>query len=67
MIDIRLIRIIVCVPIGLYLISIGIKSEIFGILTTAMGLLIIIYGFSPRLAKSIINAIVRIATAPFKG
>lgn len=66
MIKTSLIRIMVCVLIGFYLISIGIENEIFGILTTAMGLLIVIYGFSPRLAKNIINAIVKIATAPFK-
>jgi len=66
MIDIRLIRIIACVLIGYQLISFGFRNEVFGIPMVGMGLLIIIYGFSPRLAKSVINAIVKIATAPFK-
>jgi hypothetical protein len=61
-----LIRILVCVAISLSLISFGSRDPVFGILHIGIGVLVLIYGFSPGMAKSIISAIVKIVTAPFK-
>jgi hypothetical protein len=37
-----------------------------GILVIGFGVLVVIYGFSPEAAESIVDAIVEIATAQFK-
>jgi len=59
------VRILVCVILGTLLIILGAETSIFGILIIGLGVLMVIYGFSPETAKSIINAVVKIATAPF--
>jgi len=63
--DTSLIRIFVCVILGTLLIILGAKAGIFGILTIGLGVLVVMYGFSPETAKSIVNAVVKIVTAPF--
>jgi len=63
-----MIRVIVCVIIGVVVISQGINllhsdsfvNQVLAIPILGMGLLVVIYGFSPRLGKKIIDAIVDI-------
>jgi hypothetical protein len=64
--DTSLVRILVCVILGTSLIILGAENGILGILMDGLGVLVVIYGFSPEAAKSIVNAVVEIATAPFK-
>ena len=59
------IRILVCVILGTLLIILGAGTGIFGILIIGLGVLMVIYGFSLETAESIVNAIVKIVTAPF--
>jgi hypothetical protein len=63
-----------CLAIGLLLIYKGMTiltisdflTKPYSILFVGCGLLIIIFGFSPRKASEIIKAIVEIVTAPLK-
>jgi len=69
-----MLRIIFCSIIGLLLIALGsqvnstrdIVTQVFGFAEMGLGLLIVIYGFSPSTAKQIINAIVKIVSIPLK-
>lgn len=61
-----LLRIVVCAIAALALFKLGSENSTFGALWAGVGALLLIYGFSPSLAKSIINAIVKIVTAPFR-
>jgi len=51
--------------LGTLLIILGAEIGIFGILIIGLGVLVVIYGFSPETAESIVNAVVKIVTAPF--
>ena len=68
------IRIVLCVLIGMFLISVGVSllhssnvmNQILAIPVIGMGLMVVIFGFSPRLGKKIIEAIVDIVKIVFK-
>ena len=69
-----MVRIVFCSIIGLILISLGsqvnsstnIVTQVFAFAEMGLGLLIIVYGFSPSTAEQIINAIVKIVSIPLK-
>jgi hypothetical protein len=52
--------------LGIILIALGEAMGILGILTIGLGVLVVVYGFSPETAEKIIDGVVEIATAPFK-
>ena len=70
-----MLRIVFCSIVGLLLVLFGsqansstnIVMQVFGFAEIGLGLLIVIYGFSPSTAKQIINAIVKIVSIPLKG
>ena len=71
---VTLIRIVLCVFVGILLISEGasllyssnVVNQILAIPVIGMGLMVVIFGFSPRLGKRIIEAIVDIVKIVLK-
>lgn len=69
-----MIRIIVCSIIAICLLNqsfsmmegLSITKQTFSLTTMGLALLIMIYGFSPSMARTIINAIVKIVSIPLK-
>jgi hypothetical protein len=69
-----MIRIVICVIVGILLCSQGLAmmnepvftSQLLGTVAIGCGLLIIIFGFSPSAASAVISAIVKIISLPFK-
>ncbi len=72
--SVYLIRITVCVMLGLWLCSQGLAmmnetvfpNQLMGVVAIGVGLLIVIFGFSPGAASAVIKAIVDIISLPFK-
>jgi hypothetical protein len=63
------IRIAVCMVLAVMFIVpslIQLSSNILFILPLGIGVLVMIYGFSPDLASEVIDGIVKIVTAPYK-